>query len=86
MSVMNKLLNKSNSYKYYKSEYEKLSKKEKKYKKEISDLKKELKKTQKDLDKANKKYDKNKDDFYFLKQELIAKDNKIVYLQNQLYE
>ncbi len=64
MSFMEKILIKSDSYNYYKSQYEKLRKIEDKNKKEISDLKNELKMHKIEIENYKK-------DISFLRQELI---------------
>lgn len=71
MGIMGKILNKSNSYRFYKSEYEKFSKKENKSKKQIKKLKKEIKNQKKEISKLKKEIKNYNDDISFLRRELI---------------
>lgn len=55
MGLMNIILNKSNSYKYYKSQFLKFSKEEREYKNKISYLQNQLKTKNNEISKLKKR-------------------------------
>lgn len=73
MGLMEKFLNKSNSYVYYKNNYEKLTKSQKNLNKKIKSLKKDLKNKNDKINNLQKKLG------YFTKKEIVNKLNNEEY-------